>query len=139
MPGPKGNTNALVHGARSARFAERYSDLRTREGRQLQNIIDGLVTDLGGQDQITAGMQLILNQLKSKLIVVLQLSKYADTQPDLVRDGELLGCLGKNFLAYNESIRRDVQALNDLAKNRPSKGPDLNEYLQLKAKESKKS
>lgn len=92
--------------------------------------MDGLVEDVGGEDQISTSQRLILNQIRSKLIVVLQISRYTDRQEDVVgNDGELMGCLGKSYLTYHESIRRDLQALHALAEKKPARVPDLGSYL----------
>lgn len=102
----------LTHGATSATVRKRYTDMRTSEGKQLQAVIDGLVDDLGGKAVLTAAQNLLLQSIRSKLIVVMQISKFADMQISLINsDGELLPCLGRNYTTYSESVRRDLEAL----------------------------
>ena len=103
---------AVKHGAYSSTVRKRYSDKRTSEGKQLAGIINGLIGDLGGNTNITSAQRLLLENIRSKLIVVMQISKYADRQISLINsDGELLPVLGKNFTAYSESLRRDLESL----------------------------
>ena len=102
----------LTHGATSSTVRKRYSDLRTTQGKQLQAIIDGLIDDLGGKAVLTSAQNLLLQNIRSKLIVLLQISKYADQQVSLInKEGELLPCLGRNYTTYSESLRRDLEAL----------------------------
>lgn len=118
----------ISHGAWSKHVRKRYTDLRTVEGQALKAIMDDLTEDLGGHENLTAGQSLLLDTLQSKLIVVLQISKYADEQPEIIKDDKLISCLGKNFLAYTNAIRLTLEALY---KTRPEKkGQSLEEYLQ---------
>jgi len=90
--------------------------------------MDALVEDLGGQENLNAGQRLLLDTIQSKLIVVLQIGKYVDQQPEIIKGGQLLPVLGKNYLAYLNSLRL---ALDQLYKdsNKRRKVPDLHEYL----------
>ncbi len=111
-----------THGADCQHFAKRYTDARTSEGKRLKAVMDALADDLGGHDNLTAGQRLLLDTIHSKLIVVLQIGKYADEQSELIKDGQLLPVLGKNYLAYLNSLRL---ALDQLYKdNHRSKGKE---------------
>ena len=106
---------ALKHGAFSRHIRKRYSDKRTREGRQLQAIINNLILDLG--PDLSASQCLLLDRIREKLIVLMQIGKYVDHQPSIINDkGELLPCLGRNYTTYAESLRRDLEALYNTAK-----------------------
>jgi molybdopterin converting factor small subunit len=110
------------HGAYTGHIRRRYSDKRYKEGKQLQAVMDALVDDLGGQGNLTAGQRLLLDTIQSKLIVVLQISQYVDQQAEIIKDGQLLPVLGKNYLAYLNSLRL---ALDQLYKdNHRSKGKE---------------
>ncbi len=102
---------SLVHGARSAKVAERYSDLRTTEGQALQATLRAIVDDLGGQNALNGSQRLLMDMLRSKLIVVAQVGKYIDTQKSLIEDGQLIPVLGKNYLSYFNTIRQTLQEL----------------------------
>lgn len=100
------------HGGYAKQTRRRYSDKRTREGKQLSAIMDGIIQDLGGQDSLTASQRLILSGISSKLILLNQISAYCDKQRSLLdQDGQVLACLKQTFLTYWDSLRRDLEAL----------------------------
>lgn len=102
----------LTHGAESKTIRQRYSDLRTKEGRQLKEIIDGLVSDLGGPNELQTGHNILLSNIRAKLICVMQISKFSDRAKSLINPaGEIIPVLGRNFLSYTESLRRDIECL----------------------------
>lgn len=102
----------LRHGAYSKHFRKRYTDKRTREGKQLEAVFQGLIEDLGGKTELTFAQLLILENIRSKLIVIFQISKHVDRQESIInKKGELLPCLGRNYTTYSESLRRDLETL----------------------------
>jgi hypothetical protein len=118
------------HGAKSTTIRKRYSDLRTVEGQRLKAVIDAIIGDLGGSEGINAGQQVLLGGLQSKLIVIFQISDYLDKQPSIVdAAGELLPCMGRNFLSYTESIRRDLEAIYGFKRSSKTKVPTLEELI----------
>ena len=122
-----------THGAYSKHVRKRYSDYRTREGKQLRAVMNGLVDDLGGHSEISASQRLLLDGIRSKMIVTLQIGKYADAQDSIITDGgELLPVLGKNFTAYSESLRRDLQSLHDMALKKPARIPTIEDIINEK-------
>jgi hypothetical protein len=125
---PAGNN--LQHGAKSAIVRKRYSDRRTTEGQALAAVMEQIEADLGGPREINAAMRIILGNVRSKLIVLWQLSDYLDRQVSLVRDEdqEALPCL-KMYMQTSESLRRDLDKLAEMATKKPAKVPDLGTYL----------
>ena len=100
------------HGAYSKHVRRRYSDKRTTEGKQLAAIIKALVDDCG--PDLTAAQSLILDRIREKLIVLMQIGRYVDRQPSVLNEkGELLSALGKNYLAFSNALRLDLQVLYD--------------------------
>ena len=125
---------APTHGAYCQHFAKRYTDARTREGQRLKAVMDSLIDDLGGHENLTAGQRLLLDTIQSKLIVILQVGKYVDEQSELIKDGQLIPVLGKNYLAYLNSLRL---ALDQLYKdNHKNKGkiPTIKEIIEAERK-----
>ena len=120
------------HGAWSVHVRKRYADGRTREGKALQAVIRGLASDVG---ELSAGQALILDRIREKLVVLMQIGAYVDKQPSCITPtGELLPCLGRGYTAFSEALRRDVELLYSMAARKPSKAPDLQTYLrQLKS------
>lgn len=100
------------HGAYSKHVRRRYTDKRTTEGKQLAAIIKALVDDCG--PDLTAAQCLILDRIREKLIVLMQIGRYVDRQPSVLNEkGELLSALGKNYLAFSNALRLDLQVLYD--------------------------
>jgi hypothetical protein len=123
-------TPNLKHGVGSATIRQRYSDLRTTEGQRLKAVIDTLVADLGGPENINAGQQVILGALKAKFIVLFQISDYSDKQESIINaEGSLMNVLSRNFLAYAESIRRDLEVLYGFSRKKSGKVPTLEELI----------
>lgn len=108
----KAAARRLTHGAHSRTIRQRYSDKRTREGKALAEIISGLINDLGGPDELTTGHNILLSNIKAKLIVVMQIGKFSDRAESLINpSGEIIPALGRNFVTYTESLRRDIECL----------------------------
>ena len=110
----------LKHGAYSKHVHRRYADGRYREAKQLNAVMKGLVEDLGGQSELTAAQSLLLNNIRSKLIVLFQIGAFVDQQESIINEkGELLPCLGRGYTTYAEALRRDLEALFAI-KKRPA-------------------
>jgi hypothetical protein len=71
---------------------------------------------------LNAGQRLLLDTVQSKLIVILQVGKYVDQQPNIIKDGELLPVLGKSYLAYLNALRLSLAEL--YKDNHKSKGQE---------------
>lgn len=117
------------HGAYTGHIRRRYSDKRYKEGKQLQVVMDALVNDLGGQENLNAGQRLLLDTIQSKLIVVLQIGKYVDQQAEIIKDGQLLPVLGKNYLAYLNSLRIALDQVYKIGSGSKSRVPTIREII----------
>jgi hypothetical protein len=119
------------HGAYSTTIRQRYSDLRTTEGKKLKAVIDSVLEDLGGAPQINAAQQVLLGSFRGKLIVLFQISDYLDRQQSIInKDGYILPVLGQTYLSYSESVRRDLETLYGLSKSQlRRKVPKLEEII----------
>jgi hypothetical protein len=118
----------LKHGAYSSQIRQRYSDKRTTEGRRLDAIMKSLANDIG--PELSAIQSLILDRVREKLIVLMQIGKYVDQKPSVIDEkGELLSCLGRNYTGFSEALRRDLVALSDLAIKKPSKIPSIKDIV----------
>jgi len=96
--------------------------------------MDALIDDLGGHENLTAAHRLLLDTIQSKLIVILQVGKYVDEQSALIKDGQLIPVLGKNYLAYLNSLRLALDQLykdNHKAKNRV---PTIRDIIEAEGK-----
>jgi hypothetical protein len=101
-------------------------------------VANRIIEDLGGHSNINGKQRILLDVLKSKLAVVLRISDYADRQKDIIKDGELIPCLGRNYLAYTNGIRLTLQELyKHWDGSKPVK--TLEEYLAEAKAETEKS
>jgi hypothetical protein len=108
-----------LHGAYSSTIQQRYSDRRTTEGKRLHAVISALVDDLGGPEALSAGQQVLIADLRAKLIVEFQIGDYLDRQMDVIDDdGNILPVLKNVYLGYSESVRRTLEALYGLSNSR---------------------
>lgn len=114
----------IKHGAFSKVVRRRYSDRRTTEGKQLATIMREITLDLGGEAALSASQRLILSAMKSKLQVILQISRYADRQLDLIdNDGQLIPVLRSTLTHYQAELRRDIELLHGMSrKDKTQKG-----------------
>jgi hypothetical protein len=116
----------VVHGANSAHFRRRYSDGRTLEGKRLKSLMARIVNDIRGEDGLTVEQELRLGTIRTSLIVLFQIGKYIDQQPELITNGDLIPVLRNSYLRYSNSLR---EQLDGLYRTRPVEAPDLNGYL----------
>jgi hypothetical protein len=120
----------IKHGGYSSQVRQRFSDERTVEGKQLKVTMGDLVSDLGGNEALTADQRANLDSFRSVLIVLRRIGEYVDRQDSIIKEGQLLPVLGKNFLAYINTSRL---LLKDLRESRQEgKGPDLKDYISEK-------
>jgi hypothetical protein len=109
----------MQHGVTSKTRRKRYTDLRTREGQQLQAIMQGFIEDCGGEAALDQRQRVLLSIIQTKMITILLISDYVDGCIDktgglIDANGELLSILGKkqgSFLTYTESLMRDLDNL----------------------------
>jgi len=108
-----------THGVYSSTARKKFSDLRTTEGKMLQTVMDGIVSDLGGAEHINSAQQIIIAGLRSKLMIIYRISDYMDEQENIIdgKSGDLLPVLAGSFLRYTESARRDLESVFALNRN----------------------
>jgi len=101
----------LKHGIYSKTIHKRYSDLRTREGKTLQAIIDAIKEDIGSK--LDARQNLILALIRSKLIVVMQIGTYLESTTQLIEynEGKAPPVIAQTFPSYTKGL---TQLLNEL-------------------------
>ena len=120
------------HAAYSRQIRRRYSDKRTREGKRLAAILDELRQEVG--PDLSAGQSVILDRIREKLIVLIQIGAYVDKQQSVItHEGALLPCLGKGYTTYAESLRRDIEALYSTPNKRQKQIPTIRDLVEGKA------
>lgn len=126
-----------THGARSATVRQRFDDKRTGQGKALHEAVNTLVAHFGGPESISSPMQIIIDSAVSpKLIVLMCISEWVNTQTSIIDSaGGIPNVLGKSYLAYTNSLRRDLESLATMSKDadnaaKPPKLEDLIGYGQ---------
>lgn len=111
----------------------RSLDGRSAEARRTKTILKKLVEDLGGEAGLSGAQRLILTQLSEKIATVHVLSSHIRKQAALIgEDGQLIPALRRSYLAYSNSVRRDVEVLFQLRETPSKKAPDFATYLRQK-------
>lgn len=111
--------------------SKRYSDRRTAEGKALASIMDAITSDLGGPENLNGLQQLTLSGITTKLICILQISKYVDSLPEIVRKEEsrLIPVLANDYLKYQDSIEKSLENLYKQVKPQ-TQVPKLEDLIQ---------
>ena len=87
-------------------------DRRTHFGRHIAAVEQNILDDLGGPGALTQKQRLLLDRIIEKLIFLERIGAWSMEQERIVDSkGELLPCLGKSYIAFNNALRLDLQAL----------------------------
>lgn len=116
-----------------AHHRRRSLDGRSAEARRTKTILKKLVEDLGGEAVLSGAQRLVLTQLSEKIATVHVLASHIRKQAVLIgEDGQLIPALRRSYLAYSNSVRRDVEILFGLRETHSKKAPNLKDYLKQK-------
>jgi hypothetical protein len=108
-------------------------DQRTALGKALKALRQRLIDDVGGR--INEGQEVLIDRLIEKLLVLNLISGFIFNVDNIINDkGELMPCLGSNYLAYSNSVRLDIQAFYNLNNVR---GRADQSYLDIMAEQEK--
>lgn len=119
------------HGVYSRATQRRYRDKRYGDARELARIMDQLVDDLGGQESLTTAQHILLGLVRSKLTVLMQLSKYLDSQASIIdQSGKPLECLSGLHIQYSKALRQDLETLCGLDRRKAKPGGSLASWIQ---------
>lgn len=115
------------HGGYSLLFKGELPENRKHIARWLTEAREGLIADLGpGEGNLTSAQGIIIDRVISKLGVVRCIEEYIK-ENTVMKGDRLSPSLRESYLAYNNSIRLDLQALG--LDKRTSEVPDLQSYL----------
>lgn len=89
----------------------RYCDNRCPESRALNGVLKGIAKDIG--PDLDNRQSVLLNLLRSKLIVVMQINKYLETTPEEMSflSGKASGVIEKTLPTYSKAISRILHEL----------------------------
>ena len=112
QPRGKDGKFGVIHGGKSEEIRRKYLDKRTHEGKIFAAVRDNLVADLGGEAVITQKQWILLDRVMEKLIVLHRIGEWSLEQERIVNaNGELLPCLGTNYISYSRALREDLKEL----------------------------
>jgi hypothetical protein len=130
-PGKKGTVAKwkahpqFKHGA----YSTKPLDRRTREGKAIERAIQALEADLPSRPN--NAQLLLLGRIREKLLVLYRISSFVQDQTIINEKGELLPCLGTNYIAFSNAIRLDIQSFFELEKQKTHTGtPSLEDYIE---------
>ena len=127
----------LTHGIYSKTIYKRYSDLRTREGKALQAILDAIKEDIGSE--LDARQNLILALIRSKLIVVMQIGTYLESAAQIIdyNEGKAPPVIAQTFPSYTKGLTQLLNELYGDNRIKGKKGITYEDVLEsIKAKEA---
>ena len=111
-----------------------------RVRRYLKEIEQQLIDDLGGQENLTAGKEILIKATIQAFGVVLLAAAYSERhsifREDKMKEGtlELQPVFSNQYLAFMNTIRQNL-ALLGLERQKADEILDLKKYLEIKAKE----
>jgi hypothetical protein len=127
------NYKKIPPGHRSRYVRRRFTDLRSREGKELAAVVRQIEDDLG---PLSAGQKVLVESLRFKLATLRAIASWVERQESVIReDGLLLPILSRNAISFSNSLRLDVFALYGLKEDKRGKVPDLEAYLRSKTVE----
>jgi hypothetical protein len=116
--------------------------------RKLQRYLEGVERDLiglqGGPERITIAQELLVKSVVESYGVLLLATMYCKREgilrPDRAKEGviELQPVLGKQFIAYLNAIRQNLQTLG-LDRKKADEVLDLGKYLEERAREKERN
>lgn len=129
----------VVHGGRSTGIRKKYSDKRTEEGKELEQVVGAIVSDFGGLDELTGEQMTLLLVIQEKLKVVLPVQKWLEEQMgNIIKNDKLLPVLEKGYHTWLNSLEKTLARLYaTLDTNRPMM--TLEKHIELKKIEPKES
>ena len=106
--------------------------------RYLTEVREGLIEDIGGtEESLTTAQRVLIDRIVSKLGVVRCIEEHI-RENTVMTGHDLAPSLRGSYLAYNNSIRLDLQALG-VDKRKGEEGLDLMTYVQEKYGKKEKS
>jgi len=109
--------NLFKHGGHSLakRYKEGTLDRRTKMGKHIEAVKKSIIEDVGSE--VGAPQKILLELILQKIIVTSAIADYCKGQGGNIisNRGEILPCLSKNYLAYSNSLIRDLKVFYELA------------------------
>ena len=122
------------HGGYSLLIKSELPENRKHIREYLTGVRGGLIQDLGPTEKgLTTAQIVLIDRVVTKLGVIRCMEEHV-RENTVMKGDRLSPCLRASYLAYNNSIRLDLQALG-IEKKQADKVLDLGAYLEKKTKE----
>jgi hypothetical protein len=122
------------HGGYSLLTKGALPENRKHVKKYLSTAREGLISNLGpAEEDLTAAQVILIDRIISKLGVVRCIEEHIKENSVIVGQ-DLAPSLKASYLAYNNSIRLDLQALG-IKTNKAQETFNLGQYLEIKKKE----
>jgi len=113
---PKGNRNAMKHGAYALRAlldGKRKLDGRSALAKVLKGIQEQLVRDLGAErwDDLSQQQKMLTTRVLHKHLFCLSVEAWALKHTSVIKKGQLIPALANGYLALANSLRLDLALL----------------------------
>ena len=119
-----------LHGADCKQIRNKYFDGRTKEGKLFHTVRANMIADLGGEASLSQKQWILLDRIMEKLIFLHRVGEWSLEQECIVdAKGELLPCLGKSYIAFNNALRLDLQALYGAGDKGRKRTPTIKEIV----------
>jgi hypothetical protein len=119
-----------LHGADCKQIRNKYFDGRTKEGKLFHTVRQNMIDDLGGEASLSQKQWILLDRIMEKLIFLHRVGEWSLEQKCIVdAKGELLPCLGKSYIAFNNALRLDLQALYGDGDKGRKRTPSIKEII----------
>ncbi len=130
-PGRKPNESHGGHTIYRSLMRGETLDRRTRQGKLYHQVRERYLEEAGGMENVCQGALNILDaSILPKLLLLAEINNFAMSQESVFdKEGGLLPCLGQNYLAYSNGLRRDIETFYDMIGRQKYPGLDLMEYL----------
>ena len=107
----------------------RRADGRRADSRRRKLVLSKLIEQLGGEDALTPAQVVLIGQVEVKLTTLDELKEHVKQRASLLdADGQLAPSLRRSYLAFANSLRRDLETLHNL-RGAKKKTPSLQDYL----------
>jgi hypothetical protein len=90
---------------------------------------ENIIVENGGEQKMSASQIVILDRAIGKLGICRLMEEFA-RENGIMSSGELIPCLKKNYLAFSNSLRRDLESIKDLGADQTDQTPTIQELIQ---------
>jgi hypothetical protein len=108
--------------------------MRRKDDRALRNWQDSIISDCGGLPEMDSFQLSMLDRATEAMIILSSISQYVCQEGVGIvgNDGQLTPCLRNSYIAYSNTFRLAMESIYARIGKKPSKVPDLEQYLREK-------